>query len=90
LDWWVVPATGGVAIQTGALDILRRQKITTARQGAALAAPADWVGTDVFFAGGSDETTNLWRIAVSPDAGQVQGDAQRLTSGTSECETTAR
>ena len=33
-DWWVAPATGGLAIQTGALDILRRQKITIARRGA--------------------------------------------------------
>jgi eukaryotic-like serine/threonine-protein kinase len=83
-DWWVAPSTGGVAIQTGAIDILRRQEITTARQRAPFVAPADWIGTDVFFSGGSDENTNLWRVVVSPDTGKAQGPAQRLTSGTSE------
>ena len=65
--------------KTGAIDILRRQKITIARQGVPFAAPADWIGTDVFFSGGSDESTNLWRIAVSPETGKAQGSAQRLT-----------
>ena len=83
-DWWVVPATGGSPAQTGALDILRRQKITIVRRGAAIVAPADWIGTDVFFSGGSDESSNLWRLAVSPETGKAQGSAQKLTSGTAE------
>ena len=83
-DWWVAPSTGGLGIQSGAIDILRRQKITIARQGVPFAAPAGWIGTDVFFSGGSDESTNLWRIAVSPETGKAQGSAERLTAGTSE------
>jgi Tol biopolymer transport system component len=38
----------------------------------------------VFFSGGSDESTNLWQIAVSPETGKAHGSAQRLTAGTSE------
>ena len=84
-DWWVAASTGALAIQTGAIDVLRRQNITPPRQGGApFVAPADWIGTDVFFSGGSDESTNLWRIVVSPETGKAKGPAQKLTSGTSE------
>ena len=45
-------------------------------------APDEWLGDEVFFSGGADEHTNLWRLNVS-SAGQVEGPAHKLTSGTS-------
>ena len=84
MDWWLAPANGGPAIRTGALDILRRQRISEGRQRfASLIAPADWIGDDVFFSGWSDESTNLWRIVVSQETGKAEGSAQKLTAGTS-------
>src|SRR5687768_9635015 len=46
-------------------------------------SPADWIGDDVFFSGGSDGSTKLWRVAVSQETGRAEGLAQQITSGTS-------
>jgi eukaryotic-like serine/threonine-protein kinase len=83
-DWWVAPSHNGPAVQTGALDILRRQGITEGRQFfSSLIAPADWSGDEVFFSGGSNQSTNLWRISLSQETGRADGSAQKLTAGTS-------
>jgi eukaryotic-like serine/threonine-protein kinase len=83
-DWWVAPSSSGPAEQTGALDILRRQRIREGRQFfSSLIAPADWIGDEVFFSGGSDENTNLWRLSLSQETGKAEGSAQKLTAGTS-------
>jgi serine/threonine protein kinase len=82
-DWWVTSPTGGGAIKTGALDILKRQGIRDSRQFFSLIAASDWIGDDVFFSGWSDESTNLWRIVVSSVTGKSEGSAEKLTSGTS-------
>jgi serine/threonine protein kinase len=82
-DWWISPVDGGTAVRTGALDILRRQNIKEGRQHfSSLIAPADWIGDDVFFSGWTDESTNLWRIAVPQNTGRAEGTAHKLTSGT--------
>ena len=82
-DWWLAPANGGPAFRTGALDILRRQRIGDERQHfSSLIAAADWIGDDVFFSGASDESTNLWRIVVPQQTGKAGGSAQKLTAGT--------
>jgi eukaryotic-like serine/threonine-protein kinase len=84
MDWWLAPANGGPAVRTGALDILRRQRISYGRQqSSSLIAPADWIGDDVFFSGWSDESTNLWRISLSQETGKADDFAQKLTAGTS-------
>ena len=83
-EWWIAPAGGGPAVRTGALEIIRRQGIASGRGGQEwLVAPDAWIGNDVFFAGGSTESTNLWRISVSPRTAKVEGSAHKLTSGTS-------
>jgi eukaryotic-like serine/threonine-protein kinase len=84
IDWWVAPASGGPAVRSGALDILRRQRITDVRTIVSFIKPADWVGDDVFFSGSVGESTNLWQIAVSPETGRASGSARRLTLGTAE------
>jgi Tol biopolymer transport system component len=83
VDWWITPADGGAALQTGAREILRREGIVSGRGGQWLVAADDWVGNDVFFAGGSDERMNLWRLVVSPRTAKAEGPAHKLTSGTS-------
>jgi len=84
-DWWLTPANGGEAIKTGAFDVLTGQGIKDRAQPGPimLIQPADWVGNEVFFSGALDETTNLWRIRLSPRTGKVEGSAEKLTSGTS-------
>jgi Tol biopolymer transport system component len=83
-DWWVAPSDEGPAAQTGALAILRRQGIREGRQFlSSLIAPADWIADEVFFSGGSDQSTSLWRISLPQATGIAQGSAQKLTAGTS-------
>jgi serine/threonine protein kinase/Tol biopolymer transport system component len=82
-DWWMAPVRGDAAVQTGAVEVLRRQHITAGRGGRWLIAPDDWIGDEVFFSGGTDEHTNLWRLVVSPETGKAEGPALRITSGTS-------
>ena len=45
--------------------------------------PAKWDGDNVFFSAASQESTNLWRIPVLLQTGKVEGQAVRLTFGTS-------
>ena len=45
--------------------------------------PGDWIGNNVFFSGWSNESSNLWRLALSRESAMAQGPAQKLTSGTS-------
>jgi eukaryotic-like serine/threonine-protein kinase len=80
-DWWIVPLDGDPPINTGAVDIVKRQGL---RIGPTLTpVPAAWVGDEVFFSGGSDENANVWRIAISASTGKAEHAAVRLTSGTS-------
>jgi eukaryotic-like serine/threonine-protein kinase len=81
-DWWVAPSNGGAAVQTGAIDILRRQGIRDRIRPITSIAPAAWNGDHVFFSGWSSESTNLWRLVVPQRTGKAQGSAQKLTSGT--------
>ena len=85
-EWWVVPRNGSPAIKTGALDVLKRQRITEVTPAVNLRlmpGPAEWVGDDVFFSGSPGESANLWRISVPAATGLVEGAAEKLTSGTS-------
>jgi len=82
-DWWITSPSGSEAIKTGAFDILRRHGIRGEWQPMSLIAPADWIGDDVFFSGWADDSTNLWRISVSPTTGKAEGLPRKLTSGTS-------
>jgi serine/threonine protein kinase/Tol biopolymer transport system component len=79
-DWWIVPLDGGPPIKTGVIDIVQRQGIAT---GSTLTpAPAAWVGGEILFAGGSGDSTNVWRIAL-PTTGKAEEPAVRLTSNSS-------
>ena len=81
-DWWVAPLDGGAAVQTGAVDILRRQGVTDRAQPIPSIAPEAWIDGHVYFSGRSNESTNLWRIAVAPGTDRALAPTQKLTSGT--------
>jgi Tol biopolymer transport system component len=85
LDWWVTPLDDGPAIKTGALAVTRQAKLTGPLQVYpwALFAPT-WEpqGDSLVFSATAGDTTNLWRIGLSPKTWKVTGPPQRLTSGT--------
>src|SRR5262249_52610202 len=81
LDWFVVPAEGGDAIKTGALQVLRS---------AGASAPSDrpiptaWTKRDdaVLMTTTVDARANVWKLSISPSTGQINGSPKRLTFGT--------
>ncbi len=80
-DWWTAPGHGGPAAATEAYGILRHHGL--ASETFDLVAPADWVGDHVLFSTRQGNSTNLWRLSVSPESRRAAGAPLRLTSGTS-------
>jgi eukaryotic-like serine/threonine-protein kinase len=84
IDWWVTPFDSGPALKTGALAATRDAKLNGPFHTApwALVAPA-WSpdGNSVIFSARSADSTNLWRIGISPRTWKVTGPPERLTSG---------
>jgi Tol biopolymer transport system component len=87
-DWYVTPLDSGPAIKTGALEATRNAKLSapfspsSAAPRWLLPAPA-WEpqGDALIFSALSGDSTNLWRIRISPKTWKVTGPVQRLTSG---------
>jgi Tol biopolymer transport system component len=79
-EWWIAPAAGGDAVQTGAYAIFRREKLIHGWP--ALVFPYDWAANEVFFSATLGATTNLWRVPLSSTSWKATGAPQRLTSGT--------
>ncbi|HUJ23388.1 MAG TPA: protein kinase [Bryobacteraceae bacterium] len=81
-DWWVAPVDGGKAARTGAFAVFKQQNLT-ARPGEYVVTP-DALSSDdqVYFSATSGDSTNLWRIALSPSTGRVSGEASQVTFGT--------
>jgi eukaryotic-like serine/threonine-protein kinase len=85
IDWWVMPLDSGPAIKTGALEATRNANLAGSLQVYpwALPAPAWQPQADsLVFSARSGDTTNLWRIGISPKTWKVTGAPERLTSGT--------
>ncbi len=85
IDWWVTPLDSGPAVKTGALEATRKAKLSGQLQvypWALLAATWQPTGDSLVFSARSGETTNLWRIPISPRTWKVTGPPERLTSGT--------
>ena len=86
LDWWLVPLEGGEAVPLGVREPFRTAGLIL---GGARSFPrprtwlaeSNWVIFDARTQGG---TRNLWRIRVSPKAGQLLGEPQKLTAGIGE------
>jgi Tol biopolymer transport system component/DNA-binding winged helix-turn-helix (wHTH) protein len=79
-DWYISPAKGGSAHETGAFPMLEQQQLT-APIGAVQLAPGDWSEDHVIFAAASGDTTNLWQIPLSSRTHKASGSPQRLTFG---------
>lgn len=87
-DWYVTAFDSGPAIKTGALEATRNAKLS-ASVSPSSAAPR-WMldspawqpqGDALVFSAQSGDSTNLWRIRISPKTWKVTGPPQRLTSG---------
>jgi eukaryotic-like serine/threonine-protein kinase len=95
LDWWVTPVTGGEAIRTKVFSYFRRQwpdllQSTTFAQvlvtGIGNYAPQAWIPGEnrVLFSARLGDSTNLWKVPLSPETWQVSGLPERVTFGTGE------
>jgi len=81
-DWWVTPVSGGAeAIKTGAFDVFKEHEIFRP-VGSDGFTPGAWSGDEVVFSGMMGDTTNLWKVPISPKSFQVSGTPERLTMGT--------
>ncbi|MBL8295860.1 MAG: serine/threonine-protein kinase, partial [Bryobacterales bacterium] len=78
-DVWMAPLAGGKPIKTGAGPIVQRQGVEIKTLDA-LNRDGDYL----YFTGSLGDSTNIWRIALSPRSWQAIGPAERLTSGTAE------
>ena len=83
IDWWVTPLDQSPAIATGAFEAPRKVELTGpfliypwALIGPVWERRNDWL----IFSARSGESTNLWRIGISPRTWKVQGALERLRS----------
>jgi hypothetical protein len=84
VDWWVTPFDSGPAIKTGALEATRKANLSGPVQVYRwMLLPPVWEpqGDALVFSARFGDSTNLWRIRVSPKTWKVTGPPQRLTSG---------
>jgi eukaryotic-like serine/threonine-protein kinase len=95
LDWWVTPVNGGEAIRTKVFSHIRRQwpellQSNTFYQalvtGIDNCAPQAWIPGEnmVLFSARLGDSTNLWKVPLSPETWQVSGLPERVTFGTGE------
>jgi Tol biopolymer transport system component/predicted Ser/Thr protein kinase len=82
IDWYVVEVPRGAAASMEARKRLLREGFQ-AFQG--LPLPDAWVrGNRVLFHGSVGDSSNIWQISLSPASGQVSGEPQRTTFGTTD------
>ena len=83
-DWFVAPVEGGTAVKTGAMALLRGQKLFSRNlTGANVFQPVPnaWTGERIVFAAGFGDSINLFQLRLSSKDFRAAGNAQRLTSG---------
>jgi len=75
---------GGAALNTGAMALLRGQKLVDSNLTSAdvfQPVPNAWTENRVVFAAGSGDSVNLWQLSLSAKDFRAAGIPQRLTSG---------
>ena len=79
LDWWVASLAGEASRSAGISEVLKRHKLRWWGT-----QPAVWTrdGQWILFAGGTGDSSNLYRVRVSSETGVIAGDAERITFGT--------
>ncbi len=81
VDWWVTPLAGGPALKTGVLEVTRRENLASDFQGYPWAlVPGNWEPDrkGIVFSARLGDSTDLWRIAISPTTFKVAGPPRRL------------
>lgn len=84
-DWWVVPVSEGVAVQTGALDLIRASGLRLPEEISFAFVPEDWSseeGDTIIFSAFSADSRNLWKIGIDSDTWRASGPPRRFTFGT--------
>jgi Tol biopolymer transport system component len=91
-DWWVTSLEGGVAIKTGVLSSLRRHGLSIPRLSVSSRyprvpfgqlMPSAWrADNSILFSASLADSTNLWKVSLSPGTFRVNGPPVPLTSGT--------
>ncbi|MFI5006489.1 MAG: protein kinase, partial [Solirubrobacterales bacterium] len=93
-DWIVIPVDGGSPVATDTGEAFRQAKIAgwrgTGLRGIEL-TPDAWApdGETVFFSARSGDSTNVWKVRLSPKTWRVEGAAQQVTFGTGSMEKAA-
>jgi len=77
-DWWVASLEGEATRRTGIIEVFRRHKLRWFDTN-----PGVWTrdGPWILFAGGTGDSSNLYRVRVSSESGAIAGDAERITFG---------
>ena len=85
-DWWVGSLDGKTAVKTGALSLLRGQKVRLAVVPPYPSLAPAWLpGAEadrLIFAAQSGDSTSLWQLILSRKTWQAVGPLQQVTAGT--------
>src|SRR5262249_38325613 len=76
------PSEGGRTVRTGVGTVFAHHSISSTSNWFLPPTPGPWIDEQIFFSGASADSTNLWRIAVSPGDWQIRNPPERLTTGT--------
>lgn len=76
-DWYLARIDGSDLVKTGAVPAIHAAGLRTGPP-----IPAAWTAEGVLFATNEADNSNVWRIPITPDNGQLAGAAEPLTSGT--------
>src|SRR6478672_4452642 len=76
-DWWVVPAAGGRAVATGALPVLRQQRLGPS----ASITVDEWLPGQLHFSARFGSGANLWALPIASGTWKAKGPATPVTSG---------
>src|SRR5262249_40299998 len=81
-DWWALPIDGGAPVKTGALPALSKLTEDPTRPELLL---HEWTGSYVYFVvAGRNNSSNIWRTAISPRTFRLSGEPQQLTQGAAQ------
>jgi Tol biopolymer transport system component len=78
IDWWVVPLAGGDPVKTGLAAVLAQHQLEPD-----VRSLGDWMWfqDSLILSARQADSTNLWKIPISPSTFRITGDPQRLTFG---------
>ncbi len=81
-DWWLANLDGSPATRTGARLDFARYGLSAWPE--AFYVPASYTPDGVLFSARKGDSTNVWRIAISPRTGRSTGNLRRVTGGTGQ------